>query len=255
MTDPRPLIHPTARFGFQGAADAYERGRPGYPDDAVRALVENLGIGNGSVVLDLAAGTGKMTRLLVPTGARVVAVEPVEAMRSILAGLLPETPVLAGTAESLPVPDAAFDAAVVAQAFHWFDGPAAIVELHRVLRPGGRLGLVWNVRDDTESELGKRMTELFDRYRDDTPAFRDMAWRDAFEEADLFTPLEGEVFPHAQHLTIEGLLDRVLSVSMMAALPEEEKARVREEVIGFLPAGATEIDLPYRTEGYWADRR
>src|SRR5437867_8758407 len=103
-------IHATARFGFQAAADAYERGRPGYPADAVARLVRELRMGPGTTVADVAAGTGKMTRLLVPTGARVIAVEPVEAMRSTLARLFPDLPVLAGTSEALPLEDESLDA-------------------------------------------------------------------------------------------------------------------------------------------------
>src|SRR5205085_3090841 len=117
----------------------YERGRPGYPREAIDELVRRLRIEPGTRVLELAAGTGKLTREVVPTGASVVATEPVEGMRRELRRQLPEVPVAAATAEAIPFRDASFDAAVVAQAFHWFHGPRALAELHRVLRP--RAGL------------------------------------------------------------------------------------------------------------------
>src|SRR5207247_3916719 len=126
-------IHRAARVGFQVGARQYERGRPDYPGTAVRALVEHLRIGPGSVVLDLAAGTGKLTRQLAPAGPRLVAVEPVEAMRATLARTVPGVWAVGGRAEAIPLAGGSVDAAVVAQAFHWFDPDAALAELHRVL--------------------------------------------------------------------------------------------------------------------------
>src|SRR6185369_2396402 len=116
-------IHEAAR-GFEHAPRPYEIGRPPYPAEAIERLVTELGIEDGKRVLDLAAGTGKLTRLLVPTGAFVVAVEPVEAMRAALTRSLPEVQALAGTAEAIPLPAASIDAVAVGQAFHWFDGDA-----------------------------------------------------------------------------------------------------------------------------------
>ncbi|HEX8802631.1 MAG TPA: class I SAM-dependent methyltransferase, partial [Acidimicrobiales bacterium] len=147
VTDER--VNPAA-LGFDANAGDYERGRPSYPAEAVALVVGRGGIGPGRRVLDLAAGTGKMTRLLLPTGADVVAVEPVAGMRAALERLAAASPgleVLDGTAENLPLPDGSVDAVTVAQAFHWFDPPVALAEMRRVLRPGGHLFLVWNVRD------------------------------------------------------------------------------------------------------------
>jgi SAM-dependent methyltransferase len=132
---------------FDEAAAAYERGRPSYAEEGVAYLVGKLGIGSGSTVVDLAAGTGKLTRMLVPTGATMVAVEPVEGMRRQLLKAVPEAIPVAATAEAMPLADASVDAVTVATAFHWFRGEDALAEIHRVLRPGGRLGLVVNSRD------------------------------------------------------------------------------------------------------------
>ena len=144
---PMSATHPTAAAGFARAADAYERGRPGYPPEAIAHLVAELGLWDGTTVLDLAAGTGKLTRVLQATGATVIAVEPVEAMRRVLSEAVPGVEVRAGTAEAIPVADGSLDAVTVAQAFHWFDAGRALHEIYRTLRPGGGLGLIWNMFD------------------------------------------------------------------------------------------------------------
>src|SRR5437763_3088354 len=151
-------LHPGAA-GFARAADVYERARPEYPAAAIVWLADRLGLRPGRVVVDVAAGTGKLTRLLVPAGARVVAVEPQAEMLALLRGAVPEAKALEGTAEELPLPDEAADAVTVASAFHWFDRERALRELARVLRPAGALALVFNTRDP-ESELQRELTEL-----------------------------------------------------------------------------------------------
>ena len=140
-------VDPRAASGFGPAAEAYERGRPSYPPEAVERLAGALGLDAGSEVLDLAAGTGKLTRLLLPRFARVVAVDPSDGMLDVLRAELPEAEVRTGTAASIPLPDGAVDAVFVAEAFHWFGTEAVCREIARVLRPGGGLGLLWN-RDD-----------------------------------------------------------------------------------------------------------
>ena len=140
---------------FGSVADVYDRARPGYPDEAVRWLVGDA----PRRVLDLAAGTGKLTRSLVAAGHDVVAVEPAEEMLAHLRAAVPAAEALVGTAEAIPLPDASVDAVTVAQAFHWFDPPAALREIARVLRPDGALGLVWNTRDEREPWV-RRLGEL-----------------------------------------------------------------------------------------------
>src|SRR5450432_2107457 len=140
------MVHEVAAAGFSDAAD-YEAARPSYPPEAVAWLIENLRIEPGKRVVDLAAGTGKLTRLLLPAGADLIAAEPVAGMRDTFRASVPGVPMMATTAEQLAFRDASLDAVTVAQAFHWFDHDRAIAALARVLKPGGRVGLVWNARD------------------------------------------------------------------------------------------------------------
>jgi SAM-dependent methyltransferase len=246
-------------FGTDRAVAAYERGRPGYPADAVAELVRLLGIAPGATALDLAAGSGKLTRQLLPAGAELVAVEPSAAMRERLVATAPGVRVLAGTAEAIPLPDGALDAVTVGQAFHWFDGPRAVAELHRVLRPGGRVGLLWNVRDESVPWMA-RSTAVIDRHAGDTPRYRDGRWRAALDASAGFTPLQGRRFRHHHRLDREGLLDRFASISFLATLPEEARARVLaeiEEIVDAEPslAGPGPVAVPYRTDLFWTERR
>jgi SAM-dependent methyltransferase len=252
-----PAVHPAAT-AFDRAGDEYERGRPTYPEDAVTTLVEALRLGPGRTVLDLAAGTGKLTRLLVPTGARIIAVEPAAGMRRRLEAELSDVVALEGTAEAIPLGDDSVDAVTVAQAFHWFDGEAALAEIHRVLVPGGRLGLVWNGRDQGDP-LHARLSEIMEPHRGDAPPYLADAWREAFERTTLFTPLEHARSRIVHELEPNGVVDRVASVSFIAALPERERARVAEEVRSLLardPAtrGRDRIALPYTTDVFWCER-
>jgi SAM-dependent methyltransferase len=249
------VIHEAAARGFAQAVGAYERGRPGYPPDAVERLCEAVGIGPGRAVLDLAAGTGKLTRLLVPTGAVLVAVEPVEQMRAALARTLPEVTALAGTAEDLPLPDDSVDVVVAGSAFHWFRGDEALAEIHRVLRRGGRVGLLWNVRDESVRWVAE-LTEIMEPYRGDAPGYRSGAWKEAFAHTALFSPLRCEEFRHVHRLEPEAVAARVASVSFVAALSEGDRATVLARVRALLarhPAtrGREVVELPYRTDLWW----
>lgn len=258
MTDAR--IHDAAARGFEAAVERYERGRPSYPEDAVAFVVRALGIAEGRDVVELGAGPGKFTELIVPTGARIVAVEPVAAMREALERNCPTVTVLDGTAERTGLTDSSADAVVAAQAFHWFDGERALPEIHRVLRPDARLGLIWNVRDEA-SDWSERLTAIFDRLAGGgAPRYRDLRWRDAFERTHLFGPLHRQVAYHVHEVSREVFLDRVLSVSYVASAPNDERERVVAEVTDMLDtdpelAGRERIVMPYRTDVYWCVRR
>jgi SAM-dependent methyltransferase len=241
-------IDARAAAGFARAAEAYERGRPGYPAAALDLLRRALDLRPGRTVLDLAAGTGKMTRLLAQTGAEVIPVEPVAEMRAHV----PQA--LAGTAEEIPLADASVDAAVVAQAFHWFDGARALAELHRVLRPGGRLALVWNAWDDAATPWLGRVRERVDRHSGDTPRHGSRRWRDAFDETRLFEPLRHEAVPNAVETTRGVFLDRIASISFVAALPDAERDELLADVEALLPTGER-LAVAHRTDVYLTTRR
>ena len=252
-------VHEVAELGFGREAEEYERVRPSYPADAVAWLVDHLGLGPGRTVLDLAAGTGKLTRLLVPFGAAVLAAEPVDGMRQRFVTAVPGVPMVATVAEALPIAGESLDAVTVAQAFHWFDADLAFGEFARVLRPRGRVGLIWNARDRS-SDWVNDVWSIMDRVEKRAP------WRD-HEQADDsaprpragFGPLHAETFRHEQSITPEGVVGRVASVSHVAVLPPVERQRVLDEVRDVLThhpdaRGRPELHLPYRVDVYWCER-
>jgi SAM-dependent methyltransferase len=236
-------IHPSAAVGFASAADVYERARPSYPQDAIDWLAAQTGLGPGRTVVDLGAGTGKLTRLLLPTGARVVAVEPIPEMRAHIDG----AEVLDGTAEAIPLPDASADVVTVAQAFHWFDHERALPEIHRVLRSKGSLVIVWNMRD-LDDPVQRGVEDLLGPMRREVPGQILGAWREPLARSTLFGPATLGAFTYEQQFTTDDLCDRVASTSFVAALPpvdrEELLVRVRA-----LTHGITEpFPFPYKTE-------
>ncbi len=142
------MVHIKAKSGYAKASDTYASGRPDYPVEIAGWLAETLGLSAASTVLDLGAGTGKFTRFLVDTGAQVIAVEPVDEMRAQLRRYVPGVTTLAGAADDIPLADGSVDVVVCSQSFHWFATQSALGEIHRVLRTRGKLGLVWNIRDE-----------------------------------------------------------------------------------------------------------
>jgi ubiquinone/menaquinone biosynthesis C-methylase UbiE len=230
-------LHRTAAEGFARTAAAYERGRPGYPAAALEWLVEGLGLGEGRTVVDLAAGTGKLTRQLAAICARVIAVEPLAEMRALIGA---PVEALEGTAEAIPLPDGCADAVTVAQAFHWFDGVAALAEIHRVLRPDGGLALIWNERR-AEDPLNAALDALLEPHRGDVPRHRSRSWREAFDRTRLFGPLESRQFEHSQELDPDGLVDRVRSISFVATLPEGERAQLLERARALAEEGSARV--------------
>jgi SAM-dependent methyltransferase len=241
---------------FGVAAATYERGRPPYPPQALDWLLPP----GARRVLDLGAGTGKLTRQLGARGLDVVAVEPLEGMRAELSRVLPGTPVLDGSAEQIPLPDGTVDAVLAAQAWHWVCPERAAPEVARVLRPGGSLGLVWNERDDQEpwvaalnqivDELGRK------RQADEMRADNDS---DHPRVGPPFGPLELHQVHWVHGISLDELLDMVASRSYVILLPSEQRetllARVRQ-LAGTHPAlaGRAQIPLPYVT-WCWRTRR
>jgi SAM-dependent methyltransferase len=247
-------LHRAAARGFGAGTDAYVRGRPEFPDAAVEWLRADLALGPGKTVIDLGAGTGKFTRLLARTGADVIAVEPVPAMRERLRRDLPAVALLAGRAQQIPLAASHADAVVCAQAFHWFANIESLAEIRRVLKPGGTLGLIWNVRDEAV-EWVAALTRIMAPYEGDAPRYYKNEWRRIFP-AHGFSGLEERVFRHAHVGPPEQVLvDRVASVSFIAALDETARRRVLDEVralIDTTPALANELEIsvPYETRAF-----
>jgi SAM-dependent methyltransferase len=239
-------VHPAAAEGFDQGAAAYERGRPGYPQAAVDWIVAHLGIDPQSRVLDLGAGTGKFTRLLMPTGARIVALEPVAGMREELARVVPGIEILEGTAEAIPLLDGGIDAVVAAQAFHWFATGPAVSEIHRVLAPAGGLALIWN-RRDLRDPLQRALDDIVRPHRGLAPAHEWDRWREAMVGNPKFKGDGERQFHFEQTVDQDGAIDRVLSTSFIASMNAEQRAAIAERVRAIVPA-ADAVVLRYLTD-------
>jgi SAM-dependent methyltransferase len=210
-------------------------------------------------VLDQAAGTGKLTDALLPLAGRVVAVEPLAEMRRVLTARHPQAEVVAGRAEDIPLAEGSVDAVFVAAAFHWFDAEAALDEIHRVLRPGGGLGLLWN-RPEWEGEPWYAdFTTMLDRAREEQEApnrYVAGEWRAALERSSKYGPVRKREFRHVHRVTREGFLARVASWSVFAVLPDAEREGLLGAVAGLLDErGIGELELRYRTDTYRARAR
>jgi SAM-dependent methyltransferase len=241
------LQHPDAR-SFDLVADVYERARPEYPAEAVAWLAEKLDLHDGRTVLDLGAGTGKLTRALVATGARVLAVEPGEAMLGELRRVLPDVEALLGGAEAIPLPDGSVDGITVAQAFHWFRHAEALPEMHRVLRPHGGVGLIWNARDQ-EAPVTSSVNELL---ADFVPPERAApgTWSDELRKSDLFGALEERRFRFTQTLDADAFAGRILSISFVAAAPAEKRVELEGRLRKLVAAEGGSVDMAYVTDVY-----
>jgi SAM-dependent methyltransferase len=232
---------------FAQVAGAYERGRPGYPDEAVRWLAGD----EARDVVDLGAGTGKLTRALVELGHRVTAIEPLPEMLEQLVTTAPGAFGSLGTAEVIPLPDGYADVVTCAQSFHWFDHAVALPEIARVLRPGGRLALVWNSRDDRDPW----MSQLSRLIGNETVGHDDVSR--PLDDSGLFGPVETAEFTFEQRLDRATLLDLVLSRSYCAKLLPEDREPILEAV-GKLYDETGEPDgvrLPYVTECFRTSKK
>ncbi|WP_067723322.1 class I SAM-dependent methyltransferase [Nocardia yamanashiensis] len=230
-------------FGAQAAV--YDEHRPDYPIAAVRWALEPVAERGGVSVLDIGAGTGKLTGVLLAAGAGVTAVEPDVEMRGALEQRYPGVPTLAGTAESIPLPDDSVDAVLAGQAFHWFDLGRAIPEMVRVLRPGGVVAALWNGHDDSVEWVA----ELDRLSRSSVSTQR---WNsDGLPEHPLLFPFERKEFPHSQVRTAESLTATIGTHSHTVVIPEKERADLLDRILDFLKSrpetGGGEFELPMRT--------
>jgi ubiquinone/menaquinone biosynthesis C-methylase UbiE len=251
-------IHQAAEIGYQRGAAEYERLRPSYPMRALAVLAQHLDLAPGRTVADIGAGTGKFTRLLALTGARVVAVEPVAAMRERMAEVLPQITVVDGVAEATGLPGGSVDAVVAAQAWHWFDGPAALAEIERITTPGGRLGLVWNTLDETVPWVAA-YSRVYQEWRTvQVPAHTGGGWRTLFTGLKGWSALSEEHVPNPYVTDREGVLGQALTSSRISTLDVSERAKVARELEAVLDTFADcrgeRIEIPYMTDVYWTTR-
>jgi SAM-dependent methyltransferase len=242
------LSDPLAQV-FGRAADDYERGRPDWPAEALDLVAEQLGLQPSAEVVDLAAGTGKLTRILAQRFARVVAVEPDDDMRALISG----AEALRGSAEDIPLPDDSADAVFCGEAFHWFGGVAALAEIARVLRPRGGLALMWNAGWDFVPDLPKalydRLGAIYERVgRPGGPKYESGEWRRAFATSD-FEPLQERTLSRVvEDVDRERVVSLWLSVSSVASLPEDERC----ELADYLRAQLEPVyRMPVATDVYW----
>jgi SAM-dependent methyltransferase len=241
------LQHPGAR-SFELVVDAYERGRPEYPPEAIAWVAQELDLQPGRTVLDVGAGTGKLTRALADTGARVIAVEPGDAMLARLRKVLPGVDALRGAAEAIRFEDGSVDAITAGSAFHWFRHDEALPEFHRVLRPAGAVALLWNSRDrdrPLQQEIGELIKPFVPAER---PPVGDSVH--SVEESPLFGAVEHRAFPFSQQLDADGVADRIASISFVAAAPAERRAELDRQLREAVAARGGIVDFAYVTEVY-----
>ena len=231
------------RSGFSSGSDIYERARPGYTAESVAGLVDGLGIRPGSRVLDVAAGTGKLTRSLAAMGAACVAVEPSASMRASFASVLPDVPQLGADAERLPVADGSFDAVTVAQAFHGFDLAVALAEFARVLRPGGGLGLIWNERDESDP-LVAELTRI-SKWEEHQPYPMGRDFGAIVDRIGGFGPVTRTRYRFDQPLDRTAFVEQVASRSYITVLPDARRRAILDDVAALAARLDEPIHLPY----------
>jgi SAM-dependent methyltransferase len=242
------------RLTFGAHADAYERARPEWPEEAARWLVP----GGARLVVELGAGTGKLTRAVAALGVRVVAVEPDSRMLVVLRGLGLEG--VEGSAEAIPFDDGAADAVLAGSSLHWFELEQALPEIHRVLRPGGRFGFGWNHRDDRHPAIAGMAEAVYAaQARTPGPHWRSRDWESELTATGLFRDVEQALFEHVHELPREALRDHLMSYSGVAGLPEEDRKPVLSKVAALLDSDASvsgegRLRLPFVVTAYRATR-
>ena len=236
-------LHPLAAQ-FASVADAYDRGRPDYAPAVVGAMTAELGLRADAMVLDLAAGTGKLTRALVAAGLDVTAVEPQPELRERLAQAVGLERVRDGVAEAIPLEDRSVDAVTVADAFHWFDQARAGAEIRRVLRPNGGLAVLFTVPDWTGASWADELGKMIEGRRPQHPHFDGPRWQDSLREAGGWTDPREVRVTTSRAADPATVIDYVASISFVAAMPEDERAEWLARATEVVESGETPAELP-----------
>ena len=248
-------LHPSAQKGFSLGAELYQQVRPSYPPEILVWLQDQLKVGENSTVIDLGSGTGKFLPFLLQTQAKVIAVEPVTAMREQLEQSYSTVECLQTSSDQLLLKDESINTIICAQSFHWFSNIETLKEMYRVLIPTGHLGLVWNQRDITVDWV-KALADEIARFEADTPRYHSEKWKQVFEQQQLFQFNGLQTFQLKHTGTVEQVVSkRLLSTSFIAAMPEHQqqqlKARFEQIVFDFTGQTAQDqIDFPYTTFAY-----
>ncbi|ORZ14059.1 S-adenosyl-L-methionine-dependent methyltransferase [Absidia repens] len=258
--------HSVASNGFQNGSDLYALSRPKYPLEAIE-YIKTI-VPENSKILDLAAGTGIMTKLLVDAHYQVAAVEPVAGMRDQLRQTVPGVTVTDGTSWDTALPSESQDAIIIAQAFHWFDDLKTLQEMHRILKPNGKLLLIWNLECKKNSRWVQELRDLYEVYDAEVPQYRKNNWKKVWQTQDaqaLFnTPLQYQHFDYNMPTTRDNVFKRILSKSYIAVLPKEEQARLEKKVnailddpeLGFVADPVTgQFIYPHDTDLFWAQKK
>jgi len=248
-------LHPSAQKGFSLGAELYQQVRPNYPQEIVVWLQDRLKIGESSTVIDLGSGTGKFLPYLIQTGAKVLAVEPINEMLKQLQQSYPYIECFQSSADSLPFKNASIDRVLCAQSFHWFANQLSLSDIHRVLKPSGHLGLIWNQRD-INVDWVQALADEIAPFEGDTPRYHSGRWKEVFDDQDLFKLNSLQTFQLIHSGTVEQVVSkRLLSTSFIAAMPypkqQQFKAKFEQIVFDFTGRSPQDqIDFPYITYAY-----
>ncbi|ORX61916.1 S-adenosyl-L-methionine-dependent methyltransferase [Hesseltinella vesiculosa] len=255
--------HETAAHGFQAQADSYDLARPRYPVEAINFIVAL--VHSGAKIADVGAGTGIMTTFLYEAGLDVSAIEPVDNMRMKLQDQLPTVHAIKATAWDTTLPDASQDAVIMAQAFHWFDDLNTLKEAHRILKPGGKLILIWNM-ESKQAKWVEALRSLYERYDEAAPQYRKGYWQQVFSEptaAQLFRlPLTHQNFAYDMPCNKALVMPRIVSKSYIAVLPKDEQDKLATQVnavldnpsYGFTCDDQGNFIYPHDTDLYWCEK-
>lgn len=236
------MIHDSAAAGFQRNASVYASIRPSYHPRLLQRFGAHVDTGN--TLVELGAGTGIFTAQLLQAGYAPIAVEPVQAMRAHLTRQFPAVNVRVGTAEETGLPNASVDAVVVAQAFHWFNFPLALAEIKRILRPGGLLACVWNVRDESIPWM-RAYEKAVNQYAGTAPRYSSLAWRHAIDADPAFALVDEYAIANPQPTNADGVITRALSTSFVANLSAQQQQNLERELRAIVVPLGESFDFPY----------